>query len=117
MIGIKLDLTQVHALARDAVDSLTRRQPAGMLRILRRAAAEEVSGHTYQNRTTNLENSTFASDIRQGYGEYSVELGARMEYASFVEGRGYSRITEIAEAAFTEVDYYFDGERDRLSGR
>lgn len=109
-----LDISEVLALTKAAVRSLEDQQPAGVFKILDSAAAEERRTHAYRNITRHLEQSTFASEPVKTDDGFSSELGARTHYASDVEQRGRSRIVELAEQAITEVDFYFDGEAQRL---
>ncbi len=110
-----LDISEVLALTKAAVRSLDSQQPAAVLKILDNAAKEERTTHVYNNITGMLEASTFAAlgEVEAPDG-WSFELGARMDYASDVHGRGRSRIKELCESAITEVDFYLDVEALRL---
>ena len=113
-MSYEVDISEVLALTREAVRSLDRTQPQGVKRILDAAARDEVRTHEYNNITGRLEASTFASPIIGFTDGFMVELGARMPYASHVARRQRTRIDQIAEQAAVEVDFYFDGEAQRL---
>jgi hypothetical protein len=110
---VELDLTEVHALTREATRSLDR-VPQVMKATLDRAADQEARDHAYQNRTGFLEASTYASAVEESGDEAVVELAARMDYASYVNNRGLMRIDERAAEAATELEYAFEGEAVRL---
>jgi len=112
-----LDISEVLALTREAVRSLETAQPKEVKRILDRAAADERRTHAYRNRTGWLEKSTFAADLDAPTDGWSFELGARMHYASYVDNRGLMRIDEKAAKAATEIEYYLDGEAERLGSK
>jgi hypothetical protein len=119
MIGlfIVVDDRALHALHDEAVASLKREQPQMMKRILDAAAANEVASHRYQNRTGDLEASTFASDIYDVGEQVTVELGARAPYASYVEARGFSNMSEIAERVDPLLGAALAAEAERLGQR
>jgi hypothetical protein len=108
-----VDLSQVYALTRAAEKSLDA-TGAGMKKILDKAAQEERRTHEYTNRTFRLQGSTFALGPFSG-ADVDIEFGARMPYASFVENRGLSRVTEIALRSAIDIDYYLDGEAEKLA--
>lgn len=110
---MSVDISEVLALTRAAVKTLDA-TGEGMKNILDAGAAEERRTHLYRNYTYRLQGSTFALGPFEG-DDVNIEFGARMEYASFVEGRGRSRITEIALRSVNEIDFYLDGEADKLS--
>jgi hypothetical protein len=72
-------------------------------------AKEERDTHEYNNRTGDLEASTYAGDIIATATGHEVEFGARMFYAEFVNARGLMRVDELAEEARLELEYLFDG--------
>jgi hypothetical protein len=108
-----VDVSQVHRLTREAEKTLDA-TGAGMKKILDKGAAEERRTHVYKNRTLRLQGSTFALGPFAG-DDVEIEFGARMPYASFVEGRGLSRISEIAQRSEVEIDYFLDGEAEKLA--
>lgn len=73
-----------------------------------KAAAERAS-HGYQNRTGDLEASTFASEVISIGDADEVQLGARAPYARWVNERGLMRIDELAAEATDELGYLFAG--------
>jgi hypothetical protein len=111
----KVDISEVTALTREALASLGR-APTEMLGILREKAAEERDTHAYQNRTGNLEASTFASEIYREGDDERVEFGARTFYAGFVNKRGLMQVDELEQQAETEIDFLLDSEAERLGG-
>jgi hypothetical protein len=113
---VKIDLSSLLARAEAARVSFAEEQPAGMKAILDAAAAEDRDGHEYVNRTTNAEASTVAGDLDTTGAAFWCKLGMHVEYAEYLDRRGLTRIVELAEQADSELDYYFDGERDRLAG-
>ncbi len=110
-----VDISEVLALTRAAERMLDNVGP-GMKTILDKAASEERRTHRYKNRTFRLQGSTFALGPFATE-DVNIEFGARMPYASFVENRGLSRVTEIANGAAVEIDYYLDGEVEKLARR
>lgn len=109
-----VDMSGLYAFERSVNRMLDNAGP-GMKRILDGKAAIERRTHAYRNRTRRLEGSTFAlGPFHDGDGA-RVEFGARMEYASYVEDRGLSRVTDLARQATTEIDYYFDAQVSALS--
>jgi hypothetical protein len=112
-VSITVDISEVIALTRAAERTLG---DVGddMKKILDAAAREERRTHQYRNRTRNLEESTFATEVRGDGDEVSVEIGARTHYASYVDNRGLMRIRELTERAATEIDYRFEGDADAL---
>lgn len=111
---LQLDISEVVALTREATRSLEDRQPRQFHRIIERAASTERRTHPWRNRTYHLEQSTFATELQKTSDGYEVELGARTFYASFVDNRGFMRLPQLAERAALEIDYYLDGEAERL---
>lgn len=107
------DMSRVYAFERDA-NRMLDNVGAGMKRILDGKAAIERRTHAYQNRTRRLEGSTFALGPLPELDGVRVEFGARMPYASYVEDRGLSRVSDLAAQATTEIDYYLDAQVERL---
>jgi len=114
MFKVDADYSDVYAMHREALKSLDR-APEQMKKILDRKAAEERRTHRYQNRTTMLEKSTFASEVKEMGDAKSVEFGARMHYASYVDNRGLTRVHQLAQAAAREIEFFLDGESERVS--
>lgn len=110
---VEVDFSEVVALTRAAERTLGD-VPEDMKRTLDAAARQERRTHQYRNRTGNLEDSTFATEIREGVDEVSVEIGARTHYASYVDNRGLMRIRELTDRATGEIDYKFIGDADAL---
>jgi hypothetical protein len=106
-------MREVVALTRAAERTLSN-VPEDMKKILDAAAREERRTHVYNNYTHRLENSTFALGPFGSGDEVSVEYGARMEYASFVDNRGRTRVRELGNRAAIEIEYKFDGDADAL---
>lgn len=110
---VSVDISEVVALTRAAERTLGR-VGEDMKEILDAAAREERRTHIYNNITHRLENSTFALGPFGDGDEVSVEYGARMEYASFVDNRGRTRVRELGDRAATELEYRYDGDADAL---
>jgi hypothetical protein len=72
-------------------------------------AATERATHDYQNRTGELEASTYASEVISIGDADEVQLGARAPYARYVAVRGLMRIDELAAEADGELAYLFAG--------
>jgi len=104
-----LDISEVIAAERAAIRHLEHEIPREMHRIASDAATEEQRGHTYQNRTGDLERSTKATAPETSSDETRVDLVAEMPYASYVNTRGYMVIDEAADHAATEMEFFFDG--------
>lgn len=110
-----MDIRPVSRLTRAAEKRLNSEAVGeDMKKILDAAAAEERATHVYNNYTFRLEGSTFALGPLFRGDDVEVEYGARMEYASFVENRGRTRVRELGLKAGTEIDYLFDAEADEL---
>lgn len=77
--------------------------------LMQKAAANERSGHDYQNRTGRLQRSTQAR--RTGANEVTVTAGPAGEgggYHSFVEKRGLSDFTDEVSVAIKEFEDYLE---------
>ena len=114
-MGAVVDISEVLAADREARKVLGS-VPEKMKRILDQKAAIERKTHVYNNITFRLENSTFAlgplPDVTDGA---HVEFGARMEYASFVDARGRTRIRDLAAEGESDIEFLFDADADALS--
>ncbi len=80
-----------------------------MKALLDATAAEARRAHEYQNRTGELEASTYASDILSLGDADEVQLGVRTSYAEYVNQRGLVGIDELAGEAEVEIAYLLDG--------
>lgn len=112
-MSVTVDISEVVALTRAAEKTLGD-VGKDMKQILAAAAAEERRTHVYNNITHRLENSTFALGPLGDGDDVSVEYGARMEYASFVDNRGRTRVRELGAEAARSIEYKFDGDADAL---
>ena len=79
-----------------------------MKTILDDAAAQERATHAYQNRTGDLEASTYASDVITIGDAHEVQLGARTEYAEYVNARGLMTIGDRAAQAEVDIRAVFE---------
>lgn len=113
---VQVDLAGLRERQAAAVASLREEQPAEMKAILDGAAADERGSHDYQNRSGDAELSTQAGDLVQAGDFVSVEFGMGVDYAIYLDRRGLTQIVEIAGQADTELEFYFEGERDRIAG-
>lgn len=104
-----VDISEVLATERAAVRHLEREVPREMHNIVARAAQDERRGHTYQNRTGDLERSTKATEPVTSANSVQVDLVAGMDYASYVNTRGYMMIDEVAARADEEIEFFLDG--------
>ncbi len=109
-----IDISDVLALEAEALESLEVRQPREMKSILDVAARETVAQRGYTNRTGDLSASTFASEDEDSSGDVSIELAARVEYASYVQNLGLMPIEEMADAAEAALAGYFADEAAKL---
>jgi hypothetical protein len=99
MYKVDVDDSEVRALTRSA-EAFFRHLPDRALRAVQRAAEFERDRHPYQNRTGRLEHSTMARPMPASVeGEFDIDLLMGMEYASYVDALGYSRIRDAAEMA------------------
>ena len=92
-------MAQIDPIAAERAEVELRTLADGMGEILQAAAEEARATAMYASRTGNLDASTYAGDVRVSGNRMECEFGARAEYASFVEDRGFSRTAEVAEAA------------------
>lgn len=90
--------------------------PRQMLDILTEAADNELAGHGYQNRTGNLEASTYAAPLFTSTSEATVEFGAREDYASYLEAKGLSQIDELAAEADQEIQFRLENAAKDIAG-
>jgi hypothetical protein len=104
VISIRVDLGSIPGSA-DCFAGHYREAVGQMKGILDEKAAEERSGHAYQNRTGDLEASTYA----EAAGGDAVAFGARTEYAEYVNRRGLMRVDELAAEAELEIAYLYEG--------
>lgn len=110
-----VDISEVLMTERDAVRSLERDQPREMHRIIERAAREERRTHAYRNRTGRLERNTVATDPITTDDGLQIDLAADTEYASYVNMRGLMQIDELAQRAEEEIEFYLEGEVEKLN--
>lgn len=75
-----------------------------MKTILDEAAVEAKDTAAYIPRTGYLDDSTFAGPIEVTGRGVRVEFGARADYASHVERRGFSRTAAVAAEAEKTID-------------
>ena len=113
---VEVSLGNLKERTEAAVRSLREEQPAQMKATLDAAAENERATHEYQNRTGNAEASTQAGELQQSGDSVSVEFGMGVEYAIYLDERGLTGIVAAAEGAETELQYYFEAERDRIAG-
>ncbi len=98
-VGVSVDITAITKQAK-AFANLPRDVEAVMVEAAENAAAKEVAGHRYQNRTGRLERSTQASGIfYDGPDQRRIILLMGMPYASFVRERGFTRVAVHADTA------------------
>lgn len=115
MTRVFVDITEVETLnVRAEVEFAA--FPRAVLDIATSAIAEEQAEHEYQNRSHDLENSTYAVPITETDSTVEIEFGARMPYASYLETRGLSRVTELWEKAETEFEFFVDGMSESIVG-
>jgi hypothetical protein len=95
--------------AGDRFEAAYRQAVSEMKALLDAKAAQERETHGYQNRTGDLEASTYASDVVSTANGDAIEFGARMPYASYVAQRGLTRVEELAAEAEVELGYLFEG--------
>lgn len=78
-------------------------------RYIRHAAKKaidyEKANHPYVNRTGNLELNTVAQ-VQKSANEFSISLQMNTDYASYVVGRGYSKIETAAAMMEADIDNY-----------
>lgn len=99
----KVDVSQVVAHAKRAA-ALHREFPKILVTALRRARDDERRSHRYVNRTGNLQRHTQVIPAG-GVGpdrRYWLVMGE--EYASYVEGRGFSDFKQIVRDAADDID-------------
>lgn len=98
-VGVSVDIGEITKQAR-AFANLPRDVEAVMADAVDEAAAREVIGHRYQNRTGRLERSTQSSGVfSDGPDQRRVILLMGMPYASFVQERGFTRVAVHAARA------------------
>lgn len=101
---MKIDLGTIYK-----IEQATRAELKNIDRAMRRFAAEaaeyERSNHTYKNRTGNLQRSTKGIVTKDG-ASFEVCLVAGMEYASYVNARGYMVIDYAAKMMEANIDSY-----------
>lgn len=106
MTEISISLRPILSRTKVAVDYLDNVLPRNVKGILDARAAQERAEHRYTNRTGNAEASTFAGPIERNGRGFSVTLGVRVHYASYLADRDFSSIRSLAVAA--ERDVYED---------
>lgn len=80
------------------------RFPEQIYEVLADAADVERSTHKYKNRTGDLEAMTEVDVVVATDDVVSFTFGSSQDYASYVEEKGLSRITEFWEASQEEFD-------------
>ena len=98
---LNLDLGDLHRMHAQAIKQL-RAVPSQMLKVGQYWAAYERMTHAYQNRTGNLQRSTFAT-ISKSDAECTLYLRMDMFYASYVDNLGYSNIDEAARNCRAQI--------------
>ena len=116
-MSLYIDVSGVTALMKEAQSEL--RKVAEALHDAAEEGAEyERGNHGYRNRTGNLERSTYADRPQRSGDSVSVEMGARAQYASFVEHRGYSHIkTRSPDIAGKAFEDWANALADRLGSK
>lgn len=111
-----VDATEVDAMtARAEVEFEA--MPREMFDVLFEVAAEARDSHQYTNRTGDLEGSTYAVPISRDPSNVEIELAARMEYASFVDDRGFSvGVHEAASEGTRRLESLFDHQARVITG-
>lgn len=115
-MNVYVDLSEVYALERAATKVLGD-VPRRLKAACDKGADLEVRTHPYHNRTGNLERSTFAQTVETNGADATVELAARMDYASFVNRLGYSRIDDAALLAERDFAAWIVGANADLGAR
>jgi len=113
-LKVEVDIREVEALTAEA-DFLLASAGRRMHEVLAAKGEEAQASHRYQNRTTTLESSTYAADLDLNANGSSVEFGARAEYASFLEARGFQDLETKAAEADAEIAATFDDDLKRLA--
>ena len=111
---VVVDLSQVMAMTARAEDEFGTFE-ARTLQVFHDAAEEERGGHTYENRTGDLEASTYAVVVESSEDHFDVEFGAREGYASYLERRGLSHVTLLYNDALEEVASDIDAMGQRIT--
>lgn len=92
-----------------------------MNRLVGLGAELERAEHRYQNRTGNLERSTMAhvisSSMRMSRVDLEMGFDPDAPYASYVVGRGFSAIGDVAERVESWLDDFFVDQAVRVAGR
>lgn len=102
-VGVSVDISAITKHAR-AFANLPRDVEAVMTEAVDTAAAKEVIGHRYQNRTGRLERSTHGTGVySDGPDQRRVILLMGMPYASFVQKRGFTNVAIHAERAAKDM--------------
>lgn len=110
-------------MTRAAEDALARAEaafaqlPRLMEAEVKLGAVEELTTKTYQDRTRNARKSTKGYINRRGANEVEVVLEAGAEYASFLRGRGFSNIDEVARDTAAGIQGQIDALGERVTGR
>jgi hypothetical protein len=104
MPSLEIDVTDVLDEARRAGEAFEQLRPRA-LRIAKGVATEERQSHEYRNRTGDLQRSTEAKVYTDDATGLEIIYGAYEEYASYVEDRGLSRVTELWDDAQADFDF------------
>jgi hypothetical protein len=109
-----VDISEVLALTQAARESFAG-HPREMLRVVADVAEVERRTHEWRNITGLLEKNTRAEVEGHDSDPYTVALVMARHYASNVRKRGRTDIDKRRDEASAEIDFYFDGEAERLS--
>lgn len=116
---VRVDLSEVRELEERAKLELGG-VTAELKRTVALGAAFERLSHSYQNRTGRLEASTHERVVRSTarLSQVDLEMGYQPSatYASYIVGRGLSRISEAARNVEEELRERFEGMAHRLAG-
>lgn len=99
---VEVDMDKVRELVRKAERGL-KRTSNELYKAAERGGRNARAKHEYENRTGDLERSTFAVTLASGTDKGVVELAARTYYAKYVAAKGYlslERPKQIAIDAF-----------------
>lgn len=101
---MKIDLGAIYQ-----IEAATKQELKNIDRAMRRfadqAAQYEKQNHTYKNRTGNLERSTKGVVSKSG-DTFEVSLIAGMDYASYVNARGFMVIDYAAQMMEANIEDY-----------
>ena len=102
---VKVDISEVTAITKRA-NEVFEEMPRAVLSFIQEGAETLVASDPYQDRTTNLRNSTEAQIFDDSVDSWEFDLAMDQPYASYVRDKGFSFIDDVADEVSDRIDEF-----------